>query len=116
MTPRTSHPLQMVLGLAAWLAWFTIAYGGLSVACSVAPPAAEQGPYTWVNGGLLLLTVATAAALGWAAWATHREATRAGTQSGRHRFFAWVASVLHATAAVSTLVVGLPLAVLPPCV
>jgi hypothetical protein len=112
-----SHPLQLVLGLTVWLVWFGVAYGSLSVACAVAPPAPERGAYTWVNAGLLLLTLATALGLAWAAWAAHRAARRAaGPQAPRERFLAWSASALHATAMASTLVVGVPLALLPPCI
>lgn len=113
-----SHPLQLVLGPAIWLVWLTVAYGALSVACAVAAPAPERGPFNWVNGSLLLLTLATATALAWAARMTHRAARRIpeGPQAVRDRFLAWAATLLHATAAVSTVAVGIPLALLPPCV
>ncbi len=61
------HPLQLTLGLIVWSVWFVALYGGLSVACAVAPPAATLGALTWINGLLLLLTLATTALLAY--WA-----------------------------------------------
>jgi hypothetical protein len=110
------HPLQLVLGPAVWLVWFTLAYSALSVACSVAPPVAS-GPVGWINGSLLVLTLATAAALGVAAFLTLRSARRMPeTAVPRERFVAWVAVGLHAISAASTLALGLPMAWLPPCI
>jgi hypothetical protein len=112
-----SHPLHLVLGLTVWFAWFCLVYGGLSVACAVAPPAPEAGPLNGVNAGLLLLTVLTAVLLAWAARRCWRDAQRfpAGSPPGRKRFVAGVSAALYVLAAVSTLVVGLPLLLLPPC-
>ena len=111
-------PLQLVLGPAIWLVWFGVIYGALSVACAVVPPPPERGPLNWVNGGLLLLTVVTAAGLAAAARASHRAGRRLGRgpEAARDRFLAHAATLLHATAAVSTIAVGLPLLLLPPCV
>lgn len=118
MKLSVSHPLQLVLGLTLWFAWFCVAYGGLSVACAVAPPPAERGPWTWVNGSLLLLTLATTALLAWAAWACARAAALPAGAPDRapRRFVAATGAALHGTAALSTAFVGLPLAMLPPCV
>jgi hypothetical protein len=33
-----THPLQLVPGLIIWALWFIAIYGGLSVACALAPP------------------------------------------------------------------------------
>jgi hypothetical protein len=113
---NAAHPLQLVLGPGVWFAWFNVAYGGLSVACSMAGPAAP-GPVSWINGTLLALTLATAAALGLAAIATARAARRMpATASPRERFVTWVALGLYVISAVSTLMLGLPMAWLPPCV
>lgn len=111
-------PLQLVIGPAIWLAWFGVVYGALSVACAVVPPAPERGPWNWVNGGLLLLTLVTAAGLAAAAWASHRAKRRLGQgpQAGRDRFLAHAGVLLHAISALSTLAVGLPLLLLPPCI
>jgi hypothetical protein len=108
-----AHPLQLVLGPAVWLAWFGTVYGALSVACAVAAPAAQRGPFNGVNAALLLLTLATAAGLAAAAWACARESRR---RPEGQRVLAWSAALLHGVAAVATLAVGGPIALLPPCV
>ena len=120
MKPAAGHPLQLVLGFSAWLLWFAIVYGGSAVACKVAAPHPGGGPYNWVNAALLLLTLATAAALTAAAFACHRAGREPAGQSGPHlpqraRFIAQAAAWLHGAAALSTLVVGLPMVVLPAC-
>lgn len=112
------HPMQLVLGLSAWAVWFVVVYGGLSVACAVAPPAARLGAFNAVNGVLGLITLATTALLGYAAWRCGRAARHlpGGEDSPRRRFIAAAGAALHVIAAVSTAFVGLPLLVLPPCV
>jgi hypothetical protein len=112
-----SHPLHLVLGLTLWFAWFCVVYAGLSVACAVAPPAPETGPFNGLNAGLLVLTVLTSLLLGWAARRCWRDAQQFPARSppGRKRFVADASAALYALAAVSTLLVGLPLLVLPPC-
>jgi type VI protein secretion system component VasK len=112
-----SHPLHLVLGLTLWFVWFCVVYGGLSVACAVAPPLPEAGSLNPVNASLLVLTVLTTVLLAWAArrcWG-HAQQFPAGSPPGRKRFVADVSAALYALAAVSTLVVGLPLLLLPPC-
>lgn len=118
MKPPASHPLHLVLGLTLWFVWFCLVYAGLSVACAVAPPAPEAGPFNPVNAGLLLLTVLTTGLLAWAARACRQQARQlpAGAGAGRRRFVADAAAALYALAAVSTLLVGLPLLLLTPCV
>jgi hypothetical protein len=111
------HPLHLVLGLTLWFIWFCVVYGGLSVACAVAPPAPEAGPFNRVNAGLMVLTMLTIAVLAWAARRCRRDAQQfpTGSPPGRKRFVADASAALYGLAAVSTLVVGLPLLLLPPC-
>lgn len=118
MKPPASHPLHLVLGLTVWFAWFCVVYGGLSVACAVAAPAPEAGPFNPVNAGLLLLTLLTTGLLAWAARECRHAARElpADACGGRRRFVADAAAALYALAALSTLLVGLPLLLLPPCV
>lgn len=113
MTPRVAaHPLQLVLGLTAWALWFCVVYGGVSLACSPQLLAWMPVPAVplAVLGGLSLLT---AAALAWAAFACWRAAPPAPDAG---HFVARVAAALHGIAAGSTLFVALPLLWVPPCV
>lgn len=112
---RATHPVHLVLGLAIWSLWFIAIYGGLSVGCAIAPPAPEVGALNWLNGLLLLVTAITLAILAWPmlrCWhaRVHEDIPR------RQRFIALVSAALYAVAMVSTLVIGLPAAALPPCV
>jgi len=113
MMPRLTHPVHLVIGLGVWMLWFAVVYGAVSVACSVAPPAAALGARNWVNLGLLALTLPCAAGLAWAAWRCWRSVR---AKSSRDRFHAWVNALAYAAAAVATVVVGLPLAWLPTCI
>lgn len=114
---RPGHAWHLVLGLALWFIWFGATYGGLAVACAVAPPPAALGSLNWLNAIVLLLAAATTAALAAGAWASTRTARRlpAGTGAARSRFIARAAAALYAIAAVSTAVVVLPALLLAPC-
>jgi len=111
------HPLHLVLGLTLWFGWFCAIYGGAAVACAVAPPPVAQGAATWVNAGVLLLTAATTVGLAWGAWrmAQGVRAMAPGPDTPRQRFVASVSSALYVTAAVSTVLVGVPAVFVPPC-
>jgi hypothetical protein len=107
------HPLQLALGLIVWSAWFVALYGGLSVGCALAPPAVESGAWTWLNG---LLAAVTALTFGWLVrqgWTCWRTPDR--PDSPPRRFITTVGAAVYVVAAVSTLVVGIPVLVLPPC-
>lgn len=105
-----SHPLQLPMGLIIWSLWFVTIYTSLSVACALAPPAAELGPRTWINGVLLILTCAVALLLSLLFVRNWRAPV-----SGHQRFIARVAAGIYAAAALATLGVGLPVIALPPC-
>jgi hypothetical protein len=111
------HPLQLVIGLSVWAAWLVVVYGGASMACEFAPPSAGRGAWNVVNGGLLVFTLFTLALLLRLAWHC-RNALRDGSvlRDDTQRFIAALGATLHATAAVATAFVALPLLVLPPCV
>lgn len=107
-----THPLHLAIGLTLWSLWFVIVYGGLSVACAVAPPAPGAGALTPINLALGLLTLATVAllaALAWRSWQV------AGAASGRGCYVARVAAWLYAFSAVGTLYIGVPVIAVPPC-
>jgi len=109
-----SHPLHLVLGLIVWSVWFVALYGGLSVGCALAPPDAELGARTWLNGLIGALTAITIAWLILRTWVCWR-AARASMAGSRGRFVTTLSTALYAVAAVSTLVIGLPVLGLPPC-
>jgi hypothetical protein len=109
------HPLQLVLGFAVWGVSFVALYGGLSVACAVAPPDPAQGALTWINGSLLLLVLPTTTVLGYASLSCWR-ARSALASDPRRRFIATVSAALHLFAAGGVLAVGLPTVGLPPCI
>lgn len=114
---RPAHAWHLVLGLTLWFIWFCATYGGLAVACAVAPPAAALGAMNGLNASVLVLAAGTTALLALGAWASARTARRlpAGEAAARPRFVAQVAAVLYVIAAVSTAVVALPALWLAPC-
>lgn len=107
-----SHPVQLVAGLVVWSIWFVALYGGLSVACAVAPPLPEQGVMTWLTALLFAGTVAVSLLLLYCAW----RCWSVVPAHGDALFIVRVAAGVHFIAAGSTLVVGLPLLAYPPCV
>ena len=112
------HGWHLVIGLTLWFAWFCATYGGLAVACAVAPPPAAQGAWTWLNAAVLLLAAACTVAFGVAAWWGARTARRLAARAdpARPLFFARASTALYAIAAVSTALVALPAVLLAPCV
>lgn len=112
-----AHPAwHLVLGLTLWLVWFGATYGGVAVACAVAPPHGS-GVFNWINATVLLLALVCATGLGLAAWFSLRTARRVptGSDHARERFMAYAAAALYATASLSTVVVALPALLLMPC-
>jgi predicted transporter len=110
------HPLHLVLGLLVWFVWFSAVYGGLAVACAWVPPDGPSTVANALNAVALGVTLLVAALLLWAAWGTARAARSPAAAQPRQRFVAGLSAVLYAVAAASTLAVGLPLLVVPPCV
>jgi hypothetical protein len=110
-----THPMQLALGLVIWSAYFVAIYAGMSVGCAVAPPGEVHGPWTWINGVLLVLTVVTAGLLLY--WSRACWRTRARAEVDQHRrFLALMGAAVHLIAAGAVVAVGAPLLVLPPCV
>ena len=105
------HPLQLVLGPLTWAAWFVVMYAGLSLGCTLAPPAG-QGAVTWLNGLLLAATLVVTLLL----LACALRCWRASSTAEAQRWFvSRVAAGIYLYSAVSTLLVGAPVVVLPPC-
>lgn len=114
---RATHPIHLTLGLTIWAAWFVVAYGGLSLGCALHPPPAEARALTWINLSLGLVTIGTVALLLQAAGRLWRAAASAeAVKAPSGTFLLQIGAALYLVSAVATLFVGLPLAVLPPCV
>ncbi|WP_198411302.1 hypothetical protein [Marinimicrobium alkaliphilum] len=112
---QPTHPVHTTLGLLLWALWFVVLYGGLSIVCAVAPPAAASGALTGLNGGLLLLTATVLALLAIMTWRCWR-AGKAQAPGSSERFMARLGAGAHGVSALATLWIGLPVVVLPPCV
>lgn len=108
------HPVHLATGLSIWSLWFVALYGGQGVGCSVAPPPLEDGPWTWLNLTLGLLSLAAAGLLLWLAYLFHR-ATGRPHLSERERFVTSVSAAGHLIAAIAVVFIALPVLVLPPC-
>ncbi|MBP5980387.1 MAG: hypothetical protein KA748_09275 [Halomonas sp.] len=107
-----THPGHFVGGLTLWSIWFIAIYGGLSVACAVAPPDPAQGALTSINISLLLLSLLTALLLAGLAWGCFQEAKH---HKGRQHFNAFVSAWLYVFSAVGVMFVAGPMVGLPPC-
>lgn len=107
-----THPLQLALGLIIWSVWFVLIYSVLSIGCAFAMSDNSLSPLNWLNALILVLTLLTTALLGFLAW----RCWQAPVAPGNHHFVARVASGIYLASAVSTLAIGLPVLVLPPCV
>ncbi|TVP60541.1 MAG: hypothetical protein EA349_01170 [Halomonadaceae bacterium] len=114
---RALHGAHLVMGLVIWSLWFVALYGSLSVVCSLAPPAIEAGPLNWLNAGLLVITLLTTGLLGVAAWRCWQlSPDKQANNFPLGRFMGRLAAAIYLLSAVSTLAVGLPVLVLPPCI
>lgn len=108
------HPAHLVIGLTVWSAWFVVLYGGLSVACQLAPPAPSSGPFNWINPLLWLSTLVVVGALLWIAhrlWRTDAE----HVQPIRN-YVRVVSAFLYLISAFATLALAVPVLFLPPCI
>lgn len=105
------HPLQLVLGLVVWAAYFMVVYALLSIACVHGAPPPAEGALTWINHVLLAITLAVAAALLWQALRGWRLCTPPDTS----RFINRVGVAVYLVAAAATVGIGLPALILTPC-
>ncbi len=108
------NPIHIASGLSIWSLWFVALYGGQGVGCSVAPPPLEDGPWTWLNLALALLSLLTTGLLLALARLFHRAAKRPACNE-RERFVASVSAAGHLIAAIAVAFIALPIMVLPPC-
>ncbi len=108
------NPIHIASGLSIWSLWFVVLYGGQGVGCSVAPPPLEDGPWTWLNLALGVLSLCTAALLLGLARLFQQAAKRPHC-SERERFVASVSAAGHLIAAIAVVFIALPIMALPPC-
>lgn len=108
------HPVHLIAGLTVWSAWFVVLYGGLSIACELAPPEAASGPANWLNPLLWLSTLVVVGVLLWLARRLWRAS--ADLSEPTRRYFALTSAALYVISAFSTLAVAVPVLFLPPCI
>ncbi|SHN11442.1 hypothetical protein [Phytopseudomonas punonensis] len=108
------NPIHIITGLTIWGLWFVALYGGQGVGCSVAPPPLEDGPWTWLNLALLVLSALTTLLLLALAQLFRKAARRRGC-SDRERFVASVSAGGNLIAAIAVVFIALPIMALPPC-
>lgn len=109
----TLHPLQLALGLTAWLLWFLLAYAAVSLGCvdeprALADSTGRGGLRAWLLGSAAAVTVTLAAG-------AERCLRAARGGCGTPRFLAQAAGCLHIAAAVSVVFVAAPVAWVAPC-
>lgn len=108
------HAAHLIIGLTVWSVWFVVLYGGLSVACQLAPPAPGSGPLNWINPLLWLSTLVVVGALLWMAY-------RLGRVTAQHsrpirNYVRVVSAFLYLISAFATLALAVPVLFLPPCI
>lgn len=113
---RPFHPLHLVLGPTIWAGWFVALYASLSVVCALAPPATSQGAMTWINGLLLVLTVSVTLLLMTLAYRCWREVSAGTSTTCNGAFISKVSAGVYLLTASATLMIGLPVVLLPPCI
>jgi hypothetical protein len=103
-------------GLIVWSSAFVVLYAALSLGCEAGlqeRPVAGTNALTLVLGGLWVIHLAVVGALQWYGVSLWRRGAGAGEGAGR--FLAAATCLIALTGLVSTVVIGLPVLVLPPC-
>ena len=118
MSKSTSVSLHLVLGLIIWSVWFVFLYAGLSLACEFAPPAAAEGPRTWINDLMIAVAIAVSGGLLYASYRCSRAGLEAmaGISGSSRAFLRTISSSVYLVSAAGALALVLPGLVLPPCV
>ncbi|MEH6386981.1 hypothetical protein [Pseudomonas profundi] len=112
-----SHPIQLVMGLIIWSGWFAVLYGLQGIGCNVAPPAAELGPWTWINALLLGLGACVTLLLLIAAYRCWKAGPdTSATEDSHRKFIARISGGIYLLSAVAAAAVTLPVVIYPPCV
>jgi hypothetical protein len=105
-----------IAGLIVWSSAFVVLYAGLSVGCEAGlqqRPLIGTNALTVLLGALWLAHLGALGALQWYAIRVWHRAVE--VQSGLARFLTAVTCLIAGTGLFSTLVMGLPILVLPPC-
>ncbi|WP_339897685.1 hypothetical protein [uncultured Gilvimarinus sp.] len=138
------HPIQLILGLITWALYFVVLYAGLSISCEYAAPEPHTSAANWVIIALLALTLMVTAGLltqarrGWRiiqlVKKTRPDAPTKNQQEDNRQennqqvnnqqvnapstpqFINYVAVSVYGVAALATLINGLPLVLLTPCI
>lgn len=113
MKTLRAHPLHLFAGLVIWAVWYVVLYGGQAVGCELAPPAADAGAWTWLNGLLLLHTLVFAVVLLYLTWLAHRSTPH---EPGNGRFILRVSTTVYLVSTIAILVIGSQNVIYPPCV
>ncbi|MDN7125493.1 hypothetical protein J6I90_11415 [Pseudidiomarina sp. 1APP75-32.1] len=113
MKTLRAHPLHLFAGPLLWAIWYVVLYSGQALGCETAPPPANAGVWTWLNGLLLLHTLVFAMILLYLTWLAHRSTPAA---SGNGRFILRVSTGVYLVATIAVLAIGLQSVIYPPCV
>lgn len=113
-SPRNGW-LGTVIPLAIWMAYFTLVYAVHSIGCVLGWN--QMVGLNVVSYALIGVTAATLMAIGVLGWRAYRGAHRAchGAESARGHFAARLTVLACALALLSTVWVGLPMLMVPPC-
>jgi hypothetical protein len=104
-----------IAAFSVWMLYFMVIYAAHSVGCARGWLLRDYGlGLTALSFALLALTLGTASAIAWMAWRA-RSAARDIRPVGPTRFAATLALLASAVAIVSTLWVGLAVALVPSC-
>ena len=131
--------MQLILGLIMWALYFIVLYAGLSISCEYAAPEPHTSAANWINIALLALTLLVTVVLlfqarrGWRiiqlVKKTRPDAPAKNQQEDNQQannqqenlpttpqFINYVAVCIYGVAALATLINGLPLVLLTPCI
>ena len=109
-----TNPVHLIMGMMIWALWLVLIYAGLSLGCIAAPEPESLSPFSWLNIALLIFTVNVSAFLLWMALRCWRYEPPESNEK-QSLFILRVSAGIYLASAIATLVAGLPILVLPPC-
>ena len=116
--PQGRVLLRLVAGLGVWASCFVLLYAGLSLGCASALAGKQVGGVSVLSALLTVIWVAHLAALAvmfWRAWSNRHVLPTDVQPASTARFTGRLTWVLHGVALVATVVIGLPILMLPAC-